>query len=51
MPDTTETRYEDDRPVSIWQRLGWFLALYLAGLVVVSLAAAGLRALIGLTLL
>lgn len=50
MPDTTETRFQNDQPVSIWRRLGWFLALYLAGLVLVSLAAAGLRALMGLML-
>lgn len=51
MPDTTEAHHEEDRPVSVWQRLSWFLVFYLAGLVLVSLAAARLRALMDLMLL
>jgi hypothetical protein len=51
MPDTTETHHEEDRPVSVWQRLGWFLALYLVGLIVVWLIVAGLRALMDITLI
>lgn len=50
MPDTIEDRDGQGQPASLWRRLGWFLALYLAGLIAVTLTAAGLRALMDLTL-
>jgi len=46
MPATTERATDDAGRSSRWQRLGWFVLLYAAGLAVTLALAYGLRALI-----
>ena len=46
MPGTTDRRREAGPQVRRWQRLGWFVLLYVSGLAATLLVAYGLRALI-----
>ncbi len=49
MPVITDKKaVKKGEPRTGWQRLAWFLALYVAGFAVVGGLAAGLKALVGL---
>jgi hypothetical protein len=46
MPGTTDPSRRDEGESSRWQRLGWFVLLYAAGLAVTLAVAYGLRSLV-----
>ncbi|MEJ2516030.1 MAG: hypothetical protein P8080_09095 [Gammaproteobacteria bacterium] len=46
MPDTTDPEHRDAAPQSRWQRLGWFVLLYVAGLSAMLLLAYVVRLLV-----